>query len=62
MEFDAAALPGGTSTSDELQKNGSDTDIGQEAGQLEADTEVEDGIIDETDADADADADLDAVG
>lgn len=60
MEFDAAALPGGTSTSDELQKNGSDTDIGQEAGQLEADTEVEDGIIDETDADADAD--LDAVG
>jgi len=61
MEFDASALPGsqgGTSTSDELQKNGSDTDIGQEAGQLEADAEVEDGIIDETDADAD----LDAVG
>lgn len=63
MEFDAVALPGnqgGTSTSDELQKLSSDTDNGLEAGQLEADAEVEAGIIDETDADADVD--LDAVG
>lgn len=61
MEFDAATLPGtqdGTTTPDELQKLSSDTDIGQEAGQLDADdAEGEAGIIDgETD-----DVDLDAV-
>ncbi|XP_061357098.1 THO complex subunit 1 [Gastrolobium bilobum] len=60
MEFDAATVPGtqgGTPTPDELQKQSSDTDGGQEAGQLEADAEVEAGIIDgETDADVDLDA------
>lgn len=62
MEFDAATLPGtqgGTPTPDELQKQGSDTDVGQEAGQLEADADVEAGIID---GETDADVDLDAVG
>ncbi|KAI5410919.1 THO complex subunit 1 [Lathyrus oleraceus] len=62
MEFDAVPIPGsqgGTSTSDELQKNSPDTDIDPEAGQLDADAEVEPGIIDENDADADADGDVD---
>lgn len=61
MEFDAATVPdlqGGTPTPEELQKQNSDPD-GQEAGQLEADAEVEAGIID---GETDADADLDAVG
>ncbi|XP_016188535.1 THO complex subunit 1 isoform X2 [Arachis ipaensis] len=60
MEFDAASIPGArgeTPTPEELQKQGSDTDGGQEAGQLDADAEVEAGIIDgETDADVDLDA------
>lgn len=59
MEFDAAIVSGTqerTPTPDELQKQSSDTDVGQEAGQLEADAEVEAGIIDgETDADVDLD-------
>lgn len=63
MEFDAATVPAaqGTPTPDELQKQSSDTDVGQEAGQLEADAEaeVEAGIID---GETDADVDLDAVG
>ena len=65
MEFDAATVAavsqGGTPTPDELQKQSSDTDGGQEAGQLEADpdAEVEAGIID---GETDADVDLDAVG
>ncbi|KAF7836194.1 THO complex subunit 1 [Senna tora] len=64
MEFDAATVSGtqgGTPTPDELQKQSSDTDVGQEAGQLEADAEaeVEAGMID---GETDADVDLDAVG
>ncbi|KAG6573787.1 THO complex subunit 1 [Cucurbita argyrosperma subsp. argyrosperma] len=46
---------GGTPTPEE-NKQSSDTDIGQEAGQLEADAEVEPGMIDgETDAEVDLD-------
>ncbi|MED6170736.1 suppressor of the transcriptional defect of hpr1 by overexpression [Stylosanthes scabra] len=60
MEFDAASIPGAqgeTPTPEELQKQSSDTDGGQEPGQLDADAEVEAGIIDgETDADVDLDA------
>ncbi|KAI4332946.1 hypothetical protein L6164_017812 [Bauhinia variegata] len=62
MEYDAATTPGaqgGTLTPDELQKQSSDTDVGQEAGQLEADAEVEAGMID---GETDADVDLEAVG
>lgn len=61
MEFDAATVTGiqGGPTPDELQKQSSDTDVGQEAGQLEADAEIEAGIID---GETDADVDLDAVG
>ncbi|XP_028794581.1 THO complex subunit 1-like isoform X2 [Neltuma alba] len=64
MEFDAVAVPaaqGGTPTPDELQKQSSDTDVGPEAGQLEADAEgeVEAGMID---GETDADVDLEAVG
>lgn len=45
---------GGTPTPDEHQKQSPDTDVGQEAGQLEADTEVEAGMIDgDTDAEVD---------
>ncbi|XP_021299962.1 THO complex subunit 1 [Herrania umbratica] len=44
---------GGTPTPDEHQKQSPDTDVGQEAGQLEADAEVEAGMIDgETDPEA----------
>ncbi|XVE68418.1 hypothetical protein DITRI_Ditri09bG0067000 [Diplodiscus trichospermus] len=47
---------GGTSTPEEHQKQSSDTDVGQEAGQLEADAEVEAGMIDgETDPEAESD-------
>ncbi|KAE9590639.1 putative THO complex, subunit THOC1 protein [Lupinus albus] len=56
MEFDATTVIGtqGGPTPDEHQKQSSDNDVGQEAGQLEADAEVEAGIIDgETDADVD---------
>ncbi|OIV92408.1 hypothetical protein TanjilG_23008 [Lupinus angustifolius] len=56
MEFDATTVIGtqGGPTPDEHQKQSSDNDVGQEAGQLEADAEVEAGIIDgETDADID---------
>jgi len=62
MEFDGGTVPGtqgGTPTPEELQKHSSDTDVGQEAGQLEADAEVEAGIID---GETDADVDLDTVG
>ncbi|KAI9079003.1 hypothetical protein K1719_039050 [Acacia pycnantha] len=64
MELDAVAVPaaqGGTPTPDDLQKQSSDTDVGQEAGQLEADAEgeVEAGMID---GETDADVDLEAVG
>ncbi|XP_028784331.1 THO complex subunit 1 [Neltuma alba] len=64
MEYDAVAVPaaqGGTPTPDELQKQSSDTDVGPEAGQLEADAEgeVEAGMID---GETDADVDLEAVG
>lgn len=47
---------GGTPTPDEHQKQNSDTDVGLEAGQIEADNEAETGMIDgETDADVDLD-------
>lgn len=49
---------GGTSTPEE-NKLSSDTDIGQEAGQLEADAEVEPGMID---GETDAEVDLDTTG
>lgn len=49
---------GGTPTPDE-NKQSSDTDIGQEAGQLEADAEVEPGMID---GETDAEVDLDTAG
>ncbi|GLT46006.1 hypothetical protein SLA2020_197980 [Shorea laevis] len=63
MDTDALAVSGnisqgeaGTPTPDE-QKHSSDTDVGQEAGQLEADAEVEAGVIDgETDAEVEIDA------
>lgn len=51
---------GGSPIPDENQKQSSDTDV-PEAGQLEPDAEVDQGMID-GDADADADVDLDAVG
>ncbi|XP_030926869.1 THO complex subunit 1-like isoform X2 [Quercus lobata] len=63
MDVDATATgnisQGGTPTPDEHQKQSSDTDNGQEAGQLEADAEVEAGMID---GETDAEVDLDAVG
>ncbi|GMY22806.1 THO complex subunit 1 [Fagus crenata] len=63
MDTDATATgnisQGGTPTPDEHQKQSSDTDVGQEAGQLEADAEVEAGMID---GETDAEVDLDAVG
>ncbi|KAL0425417.1 UNVERIFIED_CONTAM: THO complex subunit [Sesamum radiatum] len=47
---------GGTPTPDEHQKQSSDTDVGLEAGQIEADTEAEAGMVDgETDAEVDLD-------
>ncbi|OMO51327.1 THO complex, subunit THOC1 [Corchorus capsularis] len=55
MDTDAMAASGnnsqgGTPTPDEHQKQSPDIDVGQEAGQLEADAEVEAGMIDgETD-------------
>lgn len=49
---------GGTPTPDE-NKQSSDTDIGPEAGQLEADAEVEPGMID---GEIDAEVDLDTAG
>lgn len=49
---------GGTPTPEE-NKQSSDTDIGQEAGQLEADAEVEPGMID---GETDAEVDLDTAG
>ncbi|KAL0541398.1 hypothetical protein IC582_021440 [Cucumis melo] len=49
---------GGISTPEE-NKLSSDTDIGQEAGQLEADAEVEPGMID---GETDAEVDLDTAG
>ncbi|XP_022966961.1 THO complex subunit 1 [Cucurbita maxima] len=49
---------GGTPTPEE-NKQSSDTDIGQEAGQLEADAEVEPGMID---GEIDAEVDLDTAG
>ncbi|PON58467.1 THO complex, subunit THOC [Parasponia andersonii] len=48
----------GSPMPDEQLKQGSDTDAGQEMGQLEADTEVEAGMID---GEADTEGDLDAV-
>ncbi|KAB1200841.1 THO complex subunit 1 [Morella rubra] len=63
MDTDATATgnisQGGSPTPDEHQKQSSDTDIGQEAGQLEADAEVETGMID---GETDAEVDLEAVG
>ncbi|KAK4592310.1 hypothetical protein RGQ29_016731 [Quercus rubra] len=63
MDVDVTATgnisQGGTPTPDEHQKQSSDTDNGQEAGQLEADAEVEAGMID---GETDAEVDLDAVG
>ncbi|KAK2989883.1 hypothetical protein RJ640_015215 [Escallonia rubra] len=50
---------GGTPTPDEHQKQSSDTDAGPEAGQVEADGELEAGMID---GETDADVDLVAVG
>ncbi|KAF2300846.1 hypothetical protein GH714_017779 [Hevea brasiliensis] len=62
MDTDAMATAvstsqGGTPTPEEHQKQSPDTDVGQEAGQLEADGEVEAGMIDgETDAEVDLEA------
>ncbi|XP_059652034.1 THO complex subunit 1 isoform X1 [Cornus florida] len=50
---------GETPTPDESQKQSSDTDGGPEPGQIEADVEVEAGMID---GETDAEVDLDAVG
>ncbi|KAJ4720415.1 THO complex subunit 1 [Melia azedarach] len=50
---------GGTPTPDEQQKQSSDTDIGQEAGQLDADAEADAGMMD---GETDAEVDLDVVG
>ncbi|KAI3419303.1 uncharacterized protein J3R85_013304 [Psidium guajava] len=50
---------GGTPTLDEQLKQGSDTDIGAEPGQLEADAEAEAGMVD---GETDAEVDLDTVG
>lgn len=44
---------------DEHQKQSSDTDVGQEVGQMEADAEVEAGMID---GGMDTEVDLDPVG
>ncbi|KAB2085733.1 THO complex subunit 1 [Gossypium arboreum] len=63
MDTDVSAATGnnsqgGTPTPepDEHQKQSPDTDVGQEAGQLEADAEVETGMIDgETDPEAESD-------
>jgi THO complex subunit 1 len=65
MDTDVTATTGsisqsGTPTPDEHQKQGSDMDGGQEAGQLEeADAEAEAGMID---GETDAEVDLEAVG
>ncbi|XP_057498117.1 THO complex subunit 1 isoform X2 [Actinidia eriantha] len=62
MDTDAAITTGNIShggSPDEQQKQGSDTDGGQEPGQIEADAETEAGLID---GEADAEVDLDAVG
>lgn len=57
MDVDATTgniSQGGTPTPEDHQKQSSDTDAGQEAGQIEADGEAEPGMIDgETDADID---------
>lgn len=50
---------GGSPIPDEHQKQSSDTDVGQEAGQMEADAEVEAGMID---GGMDTEVDLDPVG
>jgi THO complex subunit 1 len=50
---------GGTPTPDELQKQSPDTDIGQEAGQLDADAEADGGMID---GETDAEVDLEILG
>ncbi|MBA0600785.1 hypothetical protein Gorai_003984 [Gossypium raimondii] len=63
MDTDVSAATGnnsqgGTPTPepDEHQKQSPDTDVGQEAGQLEADAEVETGMLDgETDPEAESD-------
>ncbi|XP_073024075.1 THO complex subunit 1 isoform X2 [Primulina eburnea] len=49
---------GGTPTPDEMPKQNWDTDGGQELGQIEADTEVEPGMVD---GDMDAEVDLDVT-
>lgn len=49
---------GGTPTPDEKPKQNWNTDGGQELGQIEADTEVEPGMID---GDMDAEVDLDVT-
>lgn len=64
METDVTAGTGnisqsGTATPDEHQKQSSDTDMGQEAGQLDADAEADAGMMD---GETDADVDLEAVG
>lgn len=64
MDTDAAMASGnisqgGTPTPEENQKQSPDTDLGQEAGQLEADGEAEPGLID---GETDAEVDLDAAG
>lgn len=50
---------GGSPIPDEHQKQSSDTDVGQEAGQMEADDEVEAGMID---GGMDTEVDVDPVG
>lgn len=57
MDVDATTgnnSQGGTPTPEDHQKQSSDTDAGQEAGQIEGNGEAEPGMIDgETDADID---------
>ncbi|XP_044462105.1 THO complex subunit 1 [Mangifera indica] len=64
MDTDATAVTsnisqGGTPTPEEQQKQSSDTDIGQEAGQLDADAEADAGTVD---GETDAEVELEAVG
>ena len=64
MDTDGTAATGNNSqgdtpTPDEHLKQSPDPDVGQEAGQLEADAEVEAGMID---GETDPEAELDHVG
>lgn len=68
MDTDATAATGsmsqgGSPTADEHQKQSSDTDGQEAAGQSEPDADVEAGMVDgEAEMEADTEVDLDAVG